>query len=78
MLVILVLSYELIKSLSGSSLTDESTSSCISLKVTKYKPNVESLSSNAATEVSLITHMKWSQNLFVELIFYVTDVFLKK
>ena len=33
-----------IKSRNRSSLTDETSSSCISLKVTKYKPDVKSLS----------------------------------
>ena len=43
-----------IKSRNGSSLTDETSSSCMSLKVTKYKPDLKSLSGNAAAEVSLI------------------------
>jgi len=33
-----------VKSRNRSSLTDETSSSCISLKVTKYKTNVKSLS----------------------------------
>ena len=33
-----------LKSRNRSSLTDEISSSCISLRVTKYKPNVKSLS----------------------------------
>ena len=58
-----------IKSRNRSSLTDETSSSCISLKVTRYKPNVKSLSAVMQQHKS-----RWSSTrkvkLFVGMIFY--------
>ena len=50
-----------IKSRNRSSLTDETRSSCISLKGMKYIPDVKFMS---AAEISLITHIKSSHRAF--------------
>ena len=48
-----------INSRKRSSLTDETSSSCVSLKVTKYQTGVGSVINDAAAaEVLLLTHMK--------------------
>lgn len=53
----------LVNSRNRSNLMDESSSACISLKVTKYKPDIKSVISDAATEVPLIIYNK-SQQVF--------------
>ena len=52
-----------VKSSNSSSPMDETSSTCISIKVTKYKLDIKFVSSDAAAEFPLITYKK-SQQVF--------------